>query len=72
MNTNRLDKLIQLFDKIIEEIGIGPSEEIIDETKVDVYINNFINKFKQYKVFDMLCSLNENTNKSLLEELNEI
>ena len=72
MNTNRLDKLIQLFDKIDEEIGIGPSEEIIDETKVDVYINNFINKFKQYKVFDMLCSLNENTNKSLLEELNEI
>ena len=72
MNTNRLDKLIQLLDKIDEEIGIGPSEEIIEETKVDVYINNLINKFKQYKVFDMLCSLNENTNKSLLEELNEI
>ncbi len=72
MNTNRLDKLIQLLDKIDEEIGIGPSEEIIDETKVDVYISNFINEFKQYKVFDMLYSLNENTNKSLLEELNEI
>lgn len=72
MNTNRLDKLIQLLDKIDEEIGIGPSEEIIDETKVDVYISNFINEFKRYKVFDMLYSLNENTNKSLLEELNEI
>jgi hypothetical protein len=68
----RLEKLNLLFDKIDSEIGIGPSEEIIDESKVNTYIENFITEFKQYKVFDMLCSLNESTNKSLLEELEEI
>lgn len=68
----RLEKLNLLFDKIDLEIGIGPSEKIIDETKVDMYIKNFISEFKQYKVFDMLQTLNESSNKSLLEELKEI
>lgn len=68
----RLEKLKLLFDKIDLEIGIGPSEEIIDETKVDMYIEKFISEFKQYKVFDMLQTLNESSNKSLLEELNDI
>lgn len=68
----RLEKLKLLFDKIDLEIGIGPSEEIIDETKVDRYIENFISEFKQYKVFDMLQTLNESSNKSLLEELEEL
>lgn len=68
----RLEKLNLLFDKIDLEIGIGPSEKIIDETKVDMYIKNFISEFKRYKVFDMLQTLNESSNKSLLEELNDI
>ena len=69
---NRLKKLNLLFERIDEEIGIGPSEEIVDESKVDAYIANFINEFKQYKVFELLQTLNENTNKSLLEEINDI
>lgn len=69
---NRLKKLNLLFEKIDEEIGIGPSEEIVDESKVDTYIANFINEFKQYKVFELLQTLNENANKSLLEEINDI
>ena len=69
---SRLEKLNLLFDRIDEEIGIGPSEEISDETKIDIYVENFINEFKKYKVFEMLQILNENSSKSLLEELNEI
>ena len=68
----RLEKLNLLFDRIDEEIGIGPSEEIIDGSKINEYIENFICEFKQYKVFEMLQTLNESTNKSLLEELEEL
>ncbi len=69
---SRLKQLNLLFERIDEEIGIGPSEEITDETKIDIYVENFINEFKKYKVFEMLQILNENSSKSLLEELNEI
>ncbi len=69
---SRLKQLNLLFERIDEEIGIGPSEEIVDETKIDIYVENFINEFKKYKVFEMLQILNENSSKSLLEELNEI
>ena len=69
---SRLKQLNLLFERIDEEIGIGPSEEISDETKIDIYVENFINEFKKYKVFEMLQILNENSSKSLLEELNEI
>ena len=51
---SRLERLNLLFDRIDEEIGIGPSEEIIDESKINKYIENFIGEFKQYKVFEML------------------
>ena len=69
---SRLEKLKSLFERIDDEIGIGPSEDIIDDNKVDEYIKNFLMEFEEYKVFDMLKSLNENNGKSLLEELNEI
>ena len=69
---SRLKQLNLLFERIDEEIGIGPSEEISDETKIDIYVENFINEFKKYKVFEMLQILNECTNKSLLEELEEL
>ena len=68
----KIERLNLLFDRIDEEIGIGPSEEIIDESKINIYINNFISEFKKYKVFEMLQTLNESTNKSLLEELEEL
>ena len=60
----RLEKLNLLFDRI--------DEEIIDGSKINEYIENFICEFKQYKVFEMLQTLNERTNKSLLEELEEL
>ena len=41
----RLEELQELFDYIDEGYGYGPSEEIIDEDKVDIYIRNFINNF---------------------------
>ena len=69
---SKLKKLNLLFERIDEEIGIGPSEEITDESKVTIYIENFINEFKKYKVYEMLQTLNESTNKSLLEELEEL
>ena len=67
----KLNKLKELFEEIDDNIGIGPSEKIIDENKVDDYINNFINEFKNYKVFEMLSIMNENESKSYLERLNE-
>ena len=68
----RLKKLQDLFDFIDENYGCGPQEEIIDENKVDEYIENFINDFKDYKIFKRFSVLNEDTNKTILESLNEI
>lgn len=69
----RLEKLQNIFEQIDEGIGIGPSEQIIDESKVDEYILNFKNKLEKYKIkehFEVIYE--EYGNKSFMEKLDEI
>ena len=73
--TQRQLKLIELVDKIDEELGIGMGIIINEKTDVDNYIASFLHKFTvQHDFIDMLSYMNEdeNINKSFREELNEI
>lgn len=78
MLKTRLDKLQEVFDDIDINYGYGPSEAIIDESKVDQYIQNFINKFKQYPdIYEELSvltqgAINEGDTKSPIERLKDI
>ncbi len=68
----RIQKLIELMDKIDNSFGIG-LEEITLETNVDDYISRFIETFTvTYDMNDELLMLNENLGCSYMEKLNEI
>ncbi len=72
-NAERFNNFKSLLDEIDLDYGFGPNEEIIDESKVEGYISNFIEYSKKIKVYDIyLSKLNENESKSLLERLYEI
>ena len=73
--TKRQLKLIEVVDKIDEELGIGMGIVINEKTNVDNYIAAFLHKFTiEHDFNDMLSYMNENENinKSFREELNEI
>ena len=68
----RIQKLIELMDKIDNSFGIG-LEEINSSTDVDEYISRFIETFTiTYDMNDELFMLNENLGSSYMEKLNEI
>jgi hypothetical protein len=72
-NKERFDDFKSVLDEIDSDYGFGPNEEIIDESKVEEYISNFVEYSKKIKVYDVyLSKLNENESKSLLERLYEI
>lgn len=72
-NKERLKNFKLLLEEIDIDYGFGPDEDILDESKVDLYIKNFIEYSKKIKVYDLyLNKLNENETKSLLERLNEL
>lgn len=72
-NKERFNNFKSLLDEIDNDYGFGPNEDIIDESKVDDYILNFIQYAKKIKVYDIyLSKLNENESKSLLERLYEL
>lgn len=72
-NKERLNNFKLLLEEIDNNYGFGPNEDILDEYKVDTYIENFIEYTKKIKVYDLyLTKLNENESKSLLERLNEL
>lgn len=72
-NKERFNNFKSLLDEIDNDYGFGPNEDIIDESKVDDYILNFIQYAKKIKVYDIyLAKLNENESKSLLERLYEL
>lgn len=70
-NKERLKNFKLLLEEIDTDYGFGPDEDILDESKVDLYIKRFIEYSKKIKVYDLyLNKLNENETKSLLERLN--
>ena len=72
-NKDKLNNFKLILDEIDRDYGFGPSEEIIDESKINEYIENFLEYSKKIKVYDVyLSKLNENESKSLLERLNEL
>ena len=72
-NKERLNNFKLLLEEIDENYGFGPNEDIFDESKVDLYIKNFVEYSKKIKVYDTYMSrLYENECKSLLERLNEL
>lgn len=72
-NKEKFNNFKLLLDEIDNDYGFGPNEDIIDESKVDEYIINFINYTKKINVYDTyLTILNENESKSLLERLYEL
>lgn len=72
-NKERLNNFKLLLEEIDENYGFGPNEDILDESKVDLYIKNFVEYSKKIKVYDTYMSrLYENECKSLLERLNEL
>lgn len=69
---DRIQKLIEIMERIDNSFGIG-LEEITLETNVDDYISRFIETFTViYDMNDELFMLNENLGSSYMEKLNEI
>lgn len=70
---SRLEKLKEIFEVLDLDHGYGPDDEIIDESKINIYIQNFLNKFNQYPdIISELSVINESYGKSILEALNDV
>lgn len=70
---SRLEKLKEIFEVLDLDYGYGPDDEIIDESKINIYIQNFLNKFNQYPdIISELSVINESYGKSILEALNDV
>lgn len=68
----KLEKLQEIFEDIDWEIGIGPSEEIIDEKQIKSYIQNFKEKFKDHDELNELLNIHdEEIGLSFMERLDE-
>lgn len=71
----RVEQFLNFLDKVDEEVGIGLGIDYddINENNIDSLKSEFIQKFTiEHDFNDILNQLNENEDKSLLEELNEI
>lgn len=72
-NKDKLNNFKLILDEIDRDYGFGPNEDILEESKINEYIENFLEYSKKIKVHDVyLSKLNENESKSLLERLNEL
>lgn len=70
--TERQLKLADIINEIDDNYGIG-NGYVDENTDVDKFIEDFIYKFTiEHDLNNFINSINENTNKSYMEILNEI
>ena len=71
-NEDKLNNFKLILDEIDRDYGFGPNEDILDSSKINEYIENFLEYSKKIKVHDVyLSKLNENGSKSLLERMDK-
>lgn len=73
MEETRFKRFLILLEEIDRDYGFGPNEVIDDASKLNQYIDNFLEYSKQMKVYNSyFTKLYENESKSIAEKLNEI